>query len=72
MIAAGDSGQSNCTGIQAPGGEGTYYAQVIYAAQAALLSDHGLRRSRGAIHKDVAGFDCQGRYGAPCRGTDAG
>jgi Flp pilus assembly protein TadG len=36
VIAAGDSGQSNCTGIQAPGGEGTYYAQVIYAAQAAL------------------------------------
>ncbi|MGO8935284.1 MAG: hypothetical protein ACLQDA_16390, partial [Terracidiphilus sp.] len=37
VIAAGDSGQSNCSGIQAPGGEGTYYAQVIYAAQAALL-----------------------------------
>ncbi len=36
VIAAGDSGQSNCSGIQAPGGEGTYYAQVIYAAQAAL------------------------------------
>ena len=36
MIAAGDSGQSNCSGIKAPGGEGTYYAQVIYAAQAAL------------------------------------
>jgi hypothetical protein len=38
VIAAGDSGQSNCTGIQAPGGEGTYYAQVIYAAQTALLA----------------------------------
>jgi hypothetical protein len=38
VIAAGDSGQSNCTGIQAPGGEGTYYAQVVYAAQAALLA----------------------------------
>jgi hypothetical protein len=37
VIAAGDSGKSNCSGIQAPGGEGTYYAQVIYAAQAALL-----------------------------------
>ena len=37
VIAAGDSGQSNCSGIQAPGGEGTYYAQAIYAAQAALL-----------------------------------
>ncbi len=38
VIAAGDSGQSNCTGIQAPGGEATYYAQVIYAAQTALLT----------------------------------
>jgi len=37
VIAAGASGQSNCAGIQAPGGEATYYAQVIYAAQAALL-----------------------------------
>ena len=37
VIAAGDSGKSNCSGIQAPGGEGTYYAQVINAAQAALL-----------------------------------
>jgi hypothetical protein len=37
-IAAGDSGQSNCSGLQAPGGEGTYYAQVIYAAQAALAT----------------------------------
>ena len=39
MIAAGASGQSNCTGIKAPGGEATYYAQVIYAAQAALASE---------------------------------
>ena len=38
VIAAGDSGQSNCTGIKAPGGEGTYYAQVFYAAQTALLA----------------------------------
>jgi len=38
VIAAGDSGQSNCTGIKAPGGEGTYYAQVISAAQAALVT----------------------------------
>ena len=37
VIAAGDSGKSNCSGIQAPGGEATYYAQVLYAAQAALL-----------------------------------
>ena len=33
--AVGFSG-SGCTGLAAPGGQGTYYAQVIYAAQAAL------------------------------------
>ena len=37
-IAAGDSGVSGCSGLQAPGGEGTYYAQAIYAAQAALAT----------------------------------
>jgi len=30
-------GGSGCTGLSAPGGQGTYYAQVIYTAQAALL-----------------------------------
>lgn len=38
VIAAGDSGVTGCNGVQAPGGEGTYYAQVIYAAQAALAA----------------------------------
>jgi hypothetical protein len=38
VIAAGDSGVKSCSGIQAPGGEGTYYAQVIYAAQASLVA----------------------------------
>jgi hypothetical protein len=28
----------NCSGMQAPGGDGTYYAGVIYAAQAALTA----------------------------------
>jgi Flp pilus assembly protein TadG len=32
------NGKSGCVGIQAVGGEGTYYAGVIYAAQAALLA----------------------------------
>jgi hypothetical protein len=34
VVAAG--GLAGCHGMQAPGGEGTYYAQAIYAAQAAL------------------------------------
>jgi Flp pilus assembly protein TadG len=36
VIAAG--GSNSCTGIQAPGGAGTYYAQVIYQAQSDLLA----------------------------------
>jgi hypothetical protein len=36
--AVGYSG-SSCTGIQAPGGAGTYYAQVIQQAQADLLTE---------------------------------
>jgi hypothetical protein len=35
--AVGASG-SGCTGLSAPGGQGTYYAQVIYTAQAALVA----------------------------------
>ncbi|WP_263382798.1 Tad domain-containing protein [Granulicella arctica] len=31
-------GKANCTGLEAVGGEGTYYAGVIYAAQAALVA----------------------------------
>ncbi|HZP07575.1 MAG TPA: pilus assembly protein TadG-related protein [Terracidiphilus sp.] len=33
VIAAGGG---SCSGIKAPGGQGTYYAEVIYAAEAAL------------------------------------
>jgi Flp pilus assembly protein TadG len=36
--AVGYATSGGCNGLQAPGGEGTYYAQVIYAAQAALVS----------------------------------
>jgi len=35
--AVGASG-SGCTGLSAPGGQGTFYAQVIYAAQAQLVT----------------------------------
>lgn len=37
-IATGGSGQSNCKGMQTPGGDGTYYAGVIYAAQSSLVA----------------------------------
>jgi hypothetical protein len=32
-------GVSSCTGMSNPGGEGTYYAGVIYAAQASLIAE---------------------------------
>ena len=38
-IVAGAGGKSGCSGMQAIGGYGTYYAQVIYAAQAALVTE---------------------------------
>ena len=36
--AVGYETSGSCNGLQAPGGEGTYYAQVIYAAQSALVN----------------------------------
>jgi hypothetical protein len=36
--AVGYQTSGSCTGLQAPGGEGTYYAQAIYAAQVALAN----------------------------------
>jgi hypothetical protein len=35
-IATGGSTNTNCSGMQTPGGDGTYYAGVIYAAQSSL------------------------------------
>ncbi len=35
-IATG--GKSGCSGMQTPGGDGTYYAAVIYAAQSSLIA----------------------------------
>lgn len=37
-IAAGASTSKSCSGLQAPGGDGTYYAGAIYAAQSSLLA----------------------------------
>ena len=36
VIATG--GKSGCSGMQTPGGDGTYYAGVIYAAQSSLVA----------------------------------
>jgi len=37
-VGSGTSNGSSCPGMAAPGGDGTYYAGVIYAAQAALTA----------------------------------
>jgi len=37
-VGSGTSNGSGCQGMSAPGGDGTYYAGVIYAAQAALTA----------------------------------
>jgi Putative Flp pilus-assembly TadE/G-like len=36
--ATGGSNSSNCGGMQTPGGDGTYYAGAIYAAQSSLMA----------------------------------
>lgn len=38
-------GNSSCPGMQAPGGEGTYYAGVIYAAEGALLAEQAAEKT---------------------------
>ena len=37
-IASGASSKSNCAGLEAPGGKGTYYAGAVYAAQSSLMA----------------------------------
>jgi len=46
-IAAG-ANSSSCAGMSNPGGEGTYYAGVIYAAQAALTAEQALPGNSGS------------------------
>jgi hypothetical protein len=38
-LTVAGGGKSGCPGLAAPGGYGTYYAQVVYAAQAALVAE---------------------------------
>jgi len=50
--AVGYSG-SSCSGLSAPGGQGTYYAQVIYAAQAALVAQQSASTKLGYATQNV-------------------
>ncbi len=38
-VAIAVGAKTGCSGMQAPGGDGTYYAQAIYAAQSYLVSE---------------------------------
>jgi len=44
---------SGCNGLQAPGGEGTFYAQVIYQAQAALKAQQTSEAGQGYYTENV-------------------
>jgi hypothetical protein len=44
--------ESGC-GMQDPGGEGTYYAGVIYAAQASLLGQQAINTANGQDSKNI-------------------
>jgi Flp pilus assembly protein TadG len=50
--AVGYSG-TGCNGLAAPGGQGTYYAQVIYAAQSALLTQQSKASKAGYSTQNV-------------------
>jgi Flp pilus assembly protein TadG len=39
-VGAGTKNGKSCPGMAAPGGDGTYYAATIYAAQAALIAEY--------------------------------
>ncbi len=71
--AVGASG-SGCAGLSAPGGQGTYYAQVIYAAQSALeTAQANLEVSMGSAYsgsKNVMIILSDGDATA-CGGTNA-
>jgi len=46
-------GKSGCAAMTAPGGLGTYYAGVIYAAQAALTAEQTARTNAGVNSQNV-------------------
>jgi hypothetical protein len=48
-IGAGVKNSNDCSGMAAPGGDGTYYAAVIYAAQAALMQQFTAEGGNSAV-----------------------
>lgn len=50
-------GKKGCWGLQAPGGESTFYAGAIYAAQASLLAEQSIRPGTQNVIILIAGAD---------------
>ena len=48
-IGAGVKNSNDCAGMAAPGGDGTYYAAVVYAAQAALTQQFTAEGGNSAV-----------------------
>lgn len=46
-------GKSGCSAMSDPGGEGTYYAGVLYAAQAALLAEQASMKTAGVTSQNA-------------------
>jgi len=61
-------GSSGCPGMQAPGGEGTYYAGVIYAAQAYLVAEQAANPGS----KNVMILLSDGSANAVCNSSSGG
>jgi Flp pilus assembly protein TadG len=49
VVGAGTKNGRNCAGMSDPGGDGTYYAGAIYAAQSALIAEYNAEGGANAV-----------------------
>jgi Flp pilus assembly protein TadG len=48
-LGAGTKNGNNCAGMSDPGGDGTYYAAAVYAAQSALIAEYAAEGGASAV-----------------------
>lgn len=53
LLIDATGGKTGCNGLQAVGGAGTYYAQVITQAQADLANEYNARYAKGQVTQNV-------------------
>ncbi len=53
LLVDATGGKNGCNGLQAVGGAGTYYAQVITQAQADLVNEYNARYAKGQVTQNV-------------------